>query len=244
MTDPSTRASLVRREVVSFARRDGRLSHRHQQAWDAHHAQYVVEPPRSVRSTSIDETWTFDAASVFGRVAPLAVEIGSGDGDAVLAAAQAHPEVDYLAVEVYKPGLARTIVGARSRGLTNLRVLVGDARALLEHGLPEASVSELRVLFPDPWPKARHHKRRLVDGGFARAAARVLVDGGDLRLATDWADYADQMLAVASADADLVNASPEGTWAPRGERVVTRYERKGIDLGRDIRDLHFVRRDR
>lgn len=241
MTQAAAR-ERIRREVVSFARRDGRLSHRHQQAWDAHHAQYVVDPPRDVRSTSLAPDWTFDAAAVFGRAAPLVVEIGSGDGDAVLAAAQEHPEIDHLAVEVYRPGLARTIVAASRAGLDNLRVLPGDARTLVESGLPADSVREIRVFFPDPWPKARHHKRRLVDDAFVEAVTRVLEPGGVLRLATDWQDYADAMRAACEGAPGLDSLHPGEPWAPRFEgRVLTRYERKGVALGREIRDLAFGR---
>lgn len=230
----------IRREVVSFARRDGRLSHRHQQAWDAHHARYVVDPPRAVRSTSLDPSWRLDAEAEFGRRAPLVVEIGSGDGDAVLDAAEANPGDNVLAVEVYRPGLARTIVGAESRGLSNLRVLAADARALVAHGLDEGSVSELRVFFPDPWPKARHHKRRLVDAAFVADAARVLHPGGVLHLATDWADYAQVMREVCASCPHL--GPIEGEAGERGGRSQTRFERKGLAAGRTIVDLRYVRR--
>ena len=232
----------MRREVVSFARRDGRHSHRHQQAWDARHARFVIDPPRQGRSTSIAPTWSLDVPAAFGRVAPVVVEIGSGDGEAVLASARAHPEVDHLAVEVYRPGLARTIVAAARGGLENVRVVPGDARALVEGALPPESVREVRVFFPDPWPKARHHKRRLVDDAFVAAVTRVLEPGGVLRLATDWQDYADAMRAACEAAPGLESRHPAKPWAPRFEgRVLTRYERKGLDSGREIRDLEFGR---
>ncbi|MDO5629862.1 MAG: tRNA (guanosine(46)-N7)-methyltransferase TrmB [Mobilicoccus sp.] len=238
--------SELRREVVSFARRDGRLSHRHQQAWDAHHARYLVQPDRGHRDTSISPDWVFDPAAAFGRVAPLVVEVGTGDGESILAAAQANPEQNFLAVEVYRPGLARTIVGAADADLDNLRILAADARALVETGLAPESVAEMRVFFADPWPKARHHKRRLVDARFVAAVARVLAPGGVLRLATDWADYAEQMAAVCEASELECDHPVEGgtpaRWARRFEgRIVTRYERKGVAAGRVIRDLTFRR---
>ena len=162
--------------------------------------------------------------------------------EAVLASARAHPEVDHLAVEVYRPGLARTIVAAARGGLENVRVVPGDARALVEGALPPESVREVRVFFPDPWPKARHHKRRLVDDAFVAAVTRVLEPGGVLRLATDWQDYADAMRAACEAAPGLESRHPAKPWAPRFEgRVLTRYERKGLDSGREIRDLEFGR---
>lgn len=240
---PRPSQEALPRHVMSFTRRDGRLSHRYQRAWDAHHAQFVVEPQRQVRSTSLDPQWVFDSAAVFGRVAPLVLEIGSGTGDAVIASAASHPELDHLAVEVYQPGLARTIVLAQERGLSNVRVLQADARALIDMGLPAVSVSELRVFFPDPWPKTRHHKRRLVDGAFAAAAARILTSGAYLRLATDWSHYAESMREV--CDAEPLLEGEDAQWAPRfAERPLTRFERKGVDAGRTIRDLVYRRRTR
>ncbi|MDO5696422.1 MAG: tRNA (guanosine(46)-N7)-methyltransferase TrmB [Dermatophilus congolensis] len=250
------RGPLVRREVVSFTRRDGRFSHRNSAAWEPRLAHYFVEPERAERSTSIAPTWHFDAESTFGRRAPLIVEIGSGTGDAVLAHAQAHPECDHLAVEVYRPGVARTVVQADARGLENVRVLEADGRALLAHTLTAESVAELHIWFPDPWPKARHHKRRLIDSGLLTDAARVLTPGGVLRAATDWADYADQIAAVA-ADAEAFEpGGPAPTDAPVGVsgaqrygaaprfevRPITRFESKGRALGRDIADFALRRR--
>lgn len=248
----------LHRDVVSFARRDGRFSERNAAAWEPRSAHFFVQPERAERSTSIAESWIFDGAAqeaAFGRRAPLVVEIGSGTGDAVLAHATAHPERDHLAVEVYRPGVARTVVQAGRLGLTNLRVLEADGRALIAHGLPEASVHELHVWFPDPWPKARHHKRRLVDSGFLTDAARVLEPGGVLRSATDWADYADHIGGVAQESPQfeplevleplqqLRGAPPRygaaGRYAVRPE---TRFEAKGCALGRDIADFALRRR--
>lgn len=234
----------LRRDVLSFARRDGRHHARYARAWQPDHADFVVVPQRAERDASLAPDWRFDAVAEFGRSAPLVIEIGTGSGDSVLAAAAAEPEVDHLAVEVYRPGASRTVMQAKRRGLSNLRVLDADARPLLDAALPAASVTELRLFFPDPWPKLRHRKRRLVDDALVASAARVLRPGGVLRLATDWADYAEQMLAVAGASEDFTNPhAREGGWAPRFEqRPLTRFERKGLDQGRVIRDLTFVRR--
>lgn len=239
---PEAVGPALRREVVSFTRRDGRRSHRNRQAWDDAHAGLVVEPRRGERTVSLAPDWQLDAAAEFGRVAPLVVEVGAGTGEAIIAAAAAAPDVDHLAVEVYLPGLARTIVAAHRRGLGNVRVLSADAAALFRHGVAPASVSEVRVFFPDPWPKARHHKRRLVDAAFVGDVARSLPPGGLLRMATDWPDYAEAM-REAGRGCDLLAERAEASgWAPRfAGRPPTRFERKGSLAGRVIHDLQFVR---
>jgi tRNA (guanine-N7-)-methyltransferase len=230
-----------RTEPVSFARRGGRLSERQQAAWDTVSATYVVDVPDNGLSTSVDPAYVLDQQALFGRAAPLVVEIGSGRGDALIYAAQQHPELDFLGLEVYVPGVAQTLVTMRHEGVTNIRLMVVNAAEALGTMLPAGSVHELRVWFPDPWHKKRHNKRRLVTPAFAELAARVLEPGGTWRLATDWQDYADQMR-------DVLAGSPHfdfsGTWAARFEgRPVTRFEGKGLGVDRDIRDLLAVRRD-
>lgn len=245
-----------RRAPVSFVRRSARLTASQRRAWDTRRERYVVEVPRDVAATSVDPGWRLDVAGELGRRAPLVVEIGSGQGEAIVAAAAAHPERDHLAVEVYTPGLAQTIVraghagadpgrdgGAPGTELDNLRLVQANAAELLATALPEGSVDELWVFFPDPWHKARHHKRRLVTPEFARLAARVLRPGGVWRLATDWVEYAEQMLEVGEADDAFRNAHGPGAVAPRFEgRVLTSFEKKGADAGRTVTDLTFVRR--
>lgn len=243
MSATPDQAPGVRREIVSFARRDGRVHPRIARAWAPRHEDYLVQPLRLERDASLDPGWCLDAAEAFGRVAPLVVEIGSGTGEALLAAAAADPGRDYLGVEVYRPGAAKTVLRADRSGLTNLRVLQADAAALVRTGLAEGSVAEMWVFFPDPWPKPRHHKRRLVTAAMLADVARVLRDGGVVRLATDWDDYAQQMCAAAAEVAELANPFPG--FAPRFPgRGMTRFERKGIAAGRAISDLYLVRRPR
>ncbi len=236
-----------RRDVVSFGRRDGRRQGQYARAAasDPAVSRYVVTPDRGERSASLAPGWRFDASAAFGRRAPLVVEIGSGTGEAALAYAGQHLDRDVLAVEVYRPGASRTVLRAHAAGLPNVRVIEADGRALVATGLATGSVAGLHVYFPDPWPKTRHHKRRLVDAGFVADAARVLAPGGVLRLATDWEHYAQQMLEVGTACPDLVNprADVAGGWAPRcAGRPETLFERKGIAAGRTIYDLEFRRR--
>jgi len=231
---------VLRRDVVSFARRDGRLPPKIRGAWRPDHDAFLVEPQRGPREASLDPSWVFDAARCFGRAAPLVVEIGSGTGGAILASAKVRPDWDHLAVEVYRPGVTKTILRAARLGLTNLRVLSADAACLLRTGLPDASVREVRVFFPDPWPKLKHHKRRLVSASMVADVTRVLEPGGAFRLATDWPDYADQMLRLVSAQPGLDN--PHEGWAPRWDgRPVTTFERRGVHSHREIRDLVVLR---
>ena len=228
----------VRREPVSFTRRGGRLTERQQAAWDAVFDAFVVDVPRSGPSTSVDPGHRFDAEAVFGRRAPLIVEIGSGRGEVLVHAAEARPEVNFLGLEVYVPGVAQTLVSLRHRKITNVRLSVVNAAEALATMLPAASVDELWVHFPDPWHKKKHHKRRLVTPAFAGLAARVLRPGGTWRMATDWAEYAEQMAEVVAGSPDF-DGGPSDRW---DGRPVTRFEAKGVDAGREIHDLTAVRR--
>jgi tRNA (guanine-N7-)-methyltransferase len=177
-----------------------------------------------------------DAAALFGRRAPLVLEIGFGMGDATVELAAAQPELDVLAIDVHTPGLGGLLRDVEARGLTNVRVADGDANTLLRSMLTTSSVHEVRIFFPDPWPKARHWKRRLVDEPFLRLLADRLVPGGRVHLATDWGHYAEQVrrLVAAHASFDLVDAVP---WRPR-----TRFEQQGVAAGRPTHDVVAVRR--
>ncbi|WP_219823982.1 tRNA (guanosine(46)-N7)-methyltransferase TrmB [Actinokineospora auranticolor] len=183
---------------------------------------------------------TLDADRWFGRSAPVLLEIGSGMGETTSLLAQAAPEVNYLAVEVYEPGLAQLMLRAEAMGLTNLRLLRGDAVVLLTDHIAPGSLSGVRLFFPDPWPKKKHHKRRIVQPSFAGLVASRLAPGGTFHLATDWENYAEQMLAVLSGEPLLRNRF-DG-WAPRPEwRPVTKFESRARTEGRISRDLIFER---
>ncbi|GAB3549943.1 tRNA (guanosine(46)-N7)-methyltransferase TrmB [Arthrobacter tumbae] len=185
-------------QPVSFVRRGNRLQGRRRDAWAELSEGLVVDVPRNTAAdTSVDPAWEYDAAASFGRDAPLVVEVGSGLGEAVAAAATADPDRNFLALEVYKPGLAQTLLRIDQGGLTNVRIAQVNAAEALATMIRPASVAELWVFFPDPWHKTRHHKRRLVKDSFLALAGRVLAPGGILRLATDWSDYAVQMRASA-----------------------------------------------
>lgn len=206
--------------------------------------QYFLDVPRGDASTSVHTDARLDPAATYGRAAPLYVEIGSGQGHAIISAASSRPDDDFLAVEVFRAGIARTMLDADKAGVRNLRLIEANAPEVLATYLPEGSAAEVWIFFSDPWHKSRHNKRRLIREGFGVTAARALEDGGLLRLATDWEDYALQMRQVLDAEPQFDRAF-EGDWAERFDgRVMTSFERKGLDKGRDIRDLVYRRRAR
>ena len=168
---------------------------------------------------------------------PLVLEIGSGMGETTVEIASAHPEIDFVAVEVHGPGVGSLLNAIEKKGLTNLRVIRHDAVEVLEHMVADGSLAAIHLFFPDPWPKKRHHKRRLVQPGFAALAARKLAPGGVLHAATDWPDYAQWMEEVFSNEA-LLEKSDRGLTA----RPVTKFEARGQRLGHPIRELFFRRR--
>jgi tRNA (guanine-N7-)-methyltransferase len=182
-----------------------------------------------------------DPAAVFGRRAPLVLEIGSGMGETTLAIAQANSGADYVAIEVHGPGVGSLLKGIEAGGLGNVRVIRHDAVEVLERMVPDGLLAGIHLFFPDPWPKKRHHKRRLVQPAFAALAARKLAPGGVLHAATDWREYGEQMLAVLSAEPLLENTA--AGFAPRpASRPPTKFEQRGVRLGHDVVDLVFRRR--
>ncbi len=186
---------------------------------------------------------TLDLSVVFGRKAPRVLEIGFGDGSSLIAMAQSHPDRDYLGIEVHRPGVGRLLMQAEALGLRNLKVVCADAVEVLSRSIADGAFERVHVFFPDPWPKKRHHKRRLIQPAFAALLIRKLMHGGYLHLATDWEDYARQMLEVLEATPELMNTAPEGGFATRpGERPLTKFERRGQRLGHEAYDILFQRR--
>jgi tRNA (guanine-N7-)-methyltransferase len=187
-----------------------------------------------------------DLDAVFGRAAsdsppvPRILEIGFGMGEGLAEIAAAHPENDYLGVEVHTPGVGALLKQVGERGLTNVRVVQHDAFEVLTHMLAPASLAGIHIFFPDPWHKKRHHKRRLIQPPLVSLLASRLQPGGYIHLATDWQDYAEQMLAVLSAEPLLVNTVTD--YAPRPDtRPLTKFEQRGIRLGHGVWDLVFRR---
>ncbi len=176
-----------------------------------------------------------DPVAVFGRRAPLVLEIGSGMGETTASIAAARPDTDFLAVEVHGPGVGSLLKRIDESGLKNLRVIRHDALEVLEHMVADGSLAGIHLFFPDPWPKKRHHKRRLVQPAFAALAARKLAPGGILHAATDWEAYAAHMAEVLDAEPQLVRAAARA-------RPATKFERRGVRLGHEVRDLVYCRR--
>lgn len=181
----------------------------------------------------------FDRAAAFARSAPLALEIGFGMGQGLLEFASRHPDFDCIGAEVYRPGIGSLVAALDREGLTNVRIFEGDARALVD-SLAAASIARIMVYFPDPWPKKRHHKRRLIEPQFAQSLATILAADGRLLLATDWEDYAQEMLAVLDAQPMLENVAGAGAFSPRpDDRPLTRFESRGLALGHGVWDLIY-----
>ncbi|MFE2044931.1 tRNA (guanosine(46)-N7)-methyltransferase TrmB [Streptomyces sp. NPDC059477] len=190
----------------------------------------------------IDGQRVLDLAEMFGNARPVVLEIGFGMGEATARMAAADPDTNILAVDVHTPGQGNLLNLADQDGLTNVRVGNGDAIILLREMLAPDSLDGLRVYFPDPWPKKRHHKRRLIQPEFLDLAATRLRPGALLHCATDWEPYAEQMLEVLTAHPDFVNTRADGGFAPRpGFRPLTRFEGQGLDKGHVVNDVMFRR---
>jgi tRNA (guanine-N7-)-methyltransferase len=235
--DPDTdhtgsHADARRRAIRSFVVRAGRMTVAQERAWTELWPRYGVETGGEL----------LDLAAVFGRDARRTLEIGFGNGESLVALAAAHPERDYLGIEVHRPGVGHLMLRAEELGLANLRAICRDAVEVLQQCIPAGSLDEVLLYFPDPWPKKRHHKRRIVQPAFVTLVANRLRPGGVLRMATDWQPYAEHMLEVASACELLRNESPDRGYAARPDsRPVTRFERRGQRLGHGVWDLAFSR---
>ena len=185
-----------------------------------------------------------DLSALFGNHRPVVLEIGFGNGDSLAEMAAAAPEINWLGVEVHGPGVGHLLLEIERRGLTNLRVLRHDAVELLAQGLGPGVLERVQLFFPDPWPKRRHHKRRILSAPFAALLGRVICPGGTFHAATDWGPYAEQMLAILEApESPFLNLAGPGRYAERpARRPLTRFERRGERLGHPVRDLVFRRR--
>lgn len=217
----------------SFVRREGRLTSAQARALDELYPRYGLEHP----GPPIDPVTEFD------RRAPMTVEIGFGNGEAILSGAMNHPERDFLGIEVHRPGVGRLLNQISDHELENVRVICADAVEVLRDRLPPASIDACWIFFPDPWPKKRHRKRRLIQAPFLELLAERVQPGGMVHAATDWEDYAEWMLDAFREESRLENTAPEGGFVPRPAwRPETKFERRGVERGHPVWDLVFRRR--
>ncbi|HTX24761.1 MAG TPA: tRNA (guanosine(46)-N7)-methyltransferase TrmB [Steroidobacteraceae bacterium] len=221
------------RTVRSFVIRGGRTTEAQRRAlaelWPRFGVDFIPQP--------------LDFDALYGRRAPRVVEVGFGNGQHLAELATRHADRDYLGIEVHPPGVGRLLLALAASNLANVRVICHDAVEVFDSQIPPASLEEIQILFPDPWPKKRHHKRRLLQPRFAAALAERLQPGGLLRLATDWAPYAEHMLQVLNACAPLENAAPGGSFfVESNDRRPTHFEQRGRRLGHEVWELAFRRR--
>lgn len=220
------------RRIRSFVRRQGRLTKGQQHAldtlWPAMGTDYQAQP--------------LDLTALFGRAAPVTLEIGFGMGASLVTMAAAHPEQNFTGIEVHLPGVGACLASAQEAGVSNLRVMCHDAVEVLEQMIPDASLALVQLFFPDPWHKARHNKRRIIQAPFVELVGRKLAAGGIFHMATDWQPYAEHMLTVMADAAFFRNLSSTGDYVPRpASRPLTKFEQRGQRLGHGVWDLMFAK---
>jgi tRNA (guanine-N7-)-methyltransferase len=219
------------RHIRSFVLRQGRFTPAQQRAFGEHWARYGLDPSAPL-----------DAARTFARTAPLVLEIGFGNGEQLLWSAQHEPQRDFIGIEVHRPGVGRLMNGLAAQNVDNVRLYNHDAVDVLEHAIAPRALDEARIYFPDPWPKKRQQKRRLIQPEFVQLLAMRVRLGGVLHLATDWQDYAEQMLAVMDAAPGWRNRAGTGNFSPQpATRISTHFEKRGLRLGHGVWDLLYER---
>jgi tRNA (guanine-N7-)-methyltransferase len=227
---PDSSAHAIRK-IRSFVRREGRITSAQRDALEVLWPQYGLHADRQL-----------EPEKIFGRKAPLTLEIGFGNGAALALMAAADPAMDFIGIEVHRPGIGRLLLELEKQGIGNIRIYREDAVQIMQHCLPPACLDRLLLFFPDPWHKKRHHKRRIVQPEFIESAASLLRPGGILHMATDWEDYAAQMLEVTQRSGAFRNCGGSDNYSPRPDyRPVTRFELRGLKLGHGVRDLLFER---
>jgi tRNA (guanine-N7-)-methyltransferase len=221
----------VPQRIRSFIRRQGRLTPGQQLALDNYWDKYCLDPGADT-----------DFSQVFGRDAPLFVEIGFGNGESLSRMAAANPDKDYIGIEVHKPGVGHLLMLLNQQGLNNVRIYCHDAIEIMERKIADNSLAGVHLFFPDPWPKKKHHKRRIVRPSFIDLLVRKLKTGGYFHAATDWENYAGAMLAVLSVGQGLRNTSPTDDYCQCPEyRPLTKFEQRGLRLGHGVWDLIFIK---
>lgn len=234
MTDEAVQNRLTSRSIRSFVIRNGRLTKAQAAALDTLWPQYGIE---------YQEGKQLDLNAVFGRTAPIWLEIGFGNGDALMDMATRHPETDFIGIEVHEPGVGQALMGIEAAQLGNVRIIQHDAMEVLQQMISAAALNRVLLFFPDPWRKKRHFKRRIVQKEFVELVADKLEVGGVLHCATDWQDYAEWMLEKLQDSDKLINQSSTGEYSDRPDwRTNTRFEKRGERLGHAVFDLLYTRR--
>jgi len=218
------------RKIRSFVRREGRMTAGQASAYETMMPDYGIDY----------QPQPLDLAAVFGNDNPVTIEIGFGMGASLAEQAAAYPEVNFLGIEVHRPGVGSLLARMREGGQTNIRVMSHDAVEVLEHMIPDNSIARVQLFFPDPWHKKRHHKRRIVKPAFVQQLNQKLREGGIFHMATDWENYAEHMLAVMQAEKGWHNLSDNGDFVARpDDRPITKFEKRGERLGHGVWDLMF-----
>lgn len=232
--DSTGHARSGKRPVRSFVIRGGRLTRGQEKAIDRLWPEFGIDTD--------SKPVPLDLVDLFGRNAPVIVEIGFGNGEATWRTARANPEQDFIGVEVHRPGVGRLLMALEQHDISNVRIACQDAVEFMSEQIPAASLSGIRIYFPDPWPKKRHHKRRIVQPGFVAQLARCMKPGAILHLATDWAPYAEHMTAVLGESSEFRNLAEEGLYCPKPDwRPETHFEKRGKRLGHQVFDLLYRR---
>lgn len=221
------------RRIRSFVQRDGRMTKAQRHAIEKYWPQFGLEITAGL----------IDFSRVFQREAPRTLEIGFGSGHSLLAIAKMHPEQDFIGIETHQPGIGTLLFNIAIQKITNIRIYYADAVEVLQQCIPPESLEVVQLFFPDPWPKRRHRKRRLIQPEFIHQVATKLKPKGALHLATDWQDYATKMMSVLSSSPLFINSAGAGKFAERSSQrpVVTKFEQRGKCSGRAIWELQFVR---
>ena len=219
------------RPIRSFVLRQGRVSNAQRRAHETLMPKYGIPFADGL----------LDLGQIFGRSAPTFLEIGFGMGETTVTIAKAHPQYDYLAIDVHTPGVGSLLKQIDESGLVNVRVIQHDAVEVLQRMLPSDCLDGVHIFFPDPWPKARHHKRRLIQPEFIALLCRHLKKGAYIHAATDWEDYAGQILEVLSSESQLANTAIDNALRPE-YRPLTKFEQRGLQLGHGVWDLVFKRK--
>lgn len=220
------------RKIRSFIRRQGRITQGQEFALENYWDKYCLAPDKPL-----------DEIQVFGRHSPLCVEIGFGNGACLAELAAANPDKDYIGVEVHRPGVGHLMMQLERQGLNNVRIYCHDAIEVLTNNLADGGLAAVHLFFPDPWPKKKHHKRRIVQASFVELLAKKLQSGGYFHAATDWENYAESMLKVLSADNRFSNASRTENYCEQpAYRPLTKFEQRGLRLGHGVWDLVFIKK--